>query len=30
MTVTGRTMAENLAHVKWNDEQDVVARRTSH
>ncbi len=24
MTVTGRTMAENLASVKWNDEQDVV------
>jgi dihydroxy-acid dehydratase len=24
MTVTGRTMAENLAHVRWNDEQDVV------
>ncbi|MCA0399768.1 MAG: dihydroxy-acid dehydratase [Proteobacteria bacterium] len=24
MTVTGRTMAENLANVKWNDEQDVV------
>jgi dihydroxy-acid dehydratase len=28
MTVTGRTMAENLASVKWNDDQDVV-RRTS-
>jgi dihydroxy-acid dehydratase len=24
MTVTGRTMAENLASVKWNGEQDVV------
>jgi dihydroxy-acid dehydratase len=24
MTVTGRTMAENLASVKWNDRQDVV------
>ena len=24
MTVTGRSMAENLEHVKWNDEQDVV------
>lgn len=24
MTVTGRTMAENLASVKWNDAQDVV------
>jgi dihydroxy-acid dehydratase len=24
LTVTGRTMAENLAGVKWNDEQDVV------
>jgi dihydroxy-acid dehydratase len=24
ITVTGRTMAENLASVKWNDEQDVV------
>lgn len=24
MTVTGRTMAENLAGVKWNDQQDVV------
>jgi dihydroxy-acid dehydratase len=28
MTVTGRTMAENLSAVKWNDEQDVV-RKTS-
>jgi dihydroxy-acid dehydratase len=24
LTVTGRTMAENLARVKWNDAQDVV------
>ncbi len=24
MTVTGRTMAENLKNVKWNDKQDVV------
>jgi len=24
MTVTGRTMAENLASVKWNEAQDVV------
>jgi dihydroxy-acid dehydratase len=24
MTVTGRTMAENLASVKWNNDQDVV------
>ena len=24
MTVTGRTIAENLASVRWNDEQDVV------
>ena len=24
MTVTGRTMAENLEKVRWNDEQDVV------
>ncbi len=24
MTVTGRTMAENLAAVKWNPNQDVV------
>ena len=24
MTVTGRTMAENLASVQWNDDQDVV------
>ena len=24
MTVTGRTMAENMASVKWNPDQDVV------
>ncbi|MEL7274162.1 MAG: dihydroxy-acid dehydratase [Pseudomonadota bacterium] len=24
MTVTGRTMAENMEYVEWNDEQDVV------
>ena len=24
MTVTGRTIAQNMASVKWNDEQDVV------
>jgi dihydroxy-acid dehydratase len=24
LTVTGRTMAENLAKVQWNDQQDVV------
>lgn len=24
LTVTGRTMAENLVHVAWNDEQDVI------
>ncbi len=24
MTVTGRTMAENLANVRWNDQQDVI------
>ncbi len=24
MTVTGRTLAENMAHVTWNDDQDVV------
>ncbi|MCE7030066.1 dihydroxy-acid dehydratase [Jiella avicenniae] len=24
MTVTGKTVAENLANVKWNEEQDVV------
>jgi dihydroxy-acid dehydratase len=28
MTVTGKTIAENLARVKWNDQQDVV-RTTS-
>ncbi len=28
MTVTGKTVAENLANVKWNDQQDVV-RTTS-
>ena len=26
ITVTGRTIAENLASVKWNDRQDVVRR----
>ncbi len=24
MTVTGRTLAENMEHVAWNDQQDVV------
>ena len=24
MTVTGRTLAENMEHVRWNDDQDVV------
>nr|MBA3447097.1 dihydroxy-acid dehydratase [Pseudaminobacter sp.] len=24
ITVTGRTLAENMEHVSWNDEQDVV------
>ena len=24
MTVTGRTIAENMSYVEWNDEQDVV------
>jgi len=24
MTVTGRTIAENMKSVKWNPEQDVV------
>jgi len=24
LTVTGRTLAENMSHVAWNDEQDVV------
>jgi dihydroxy-acid dehydratase len=28
ITVTGRTIAENLASVKWNDEQDVVRPAT--
>ncbi len=28
LTVTGRTVAENLAKVKWNDQQDVI-RATS-
>jgi dihydroxy-acid dehydratase len=28
MTVTGKTVAENLAKVKWNDQQDVI-RTTS-
>jgi dihydroxy-acid dehydratase len=26
LTVTGRTIAENMASVKWNDKQDVVRR----
>jgi dihydroxy-acid dehydratase len=29
MTVTGRTIAENLANVRWNDEQDVVRPATN-
>jgi dihydroxy-acid dehydratase len=29
MTVTGRTMAENLASVRWNDDQDVVRPATA-
>jgi dihydroxy-acid dehydratase len=29
MTVTGRTIAENLRSVRWNDDQDVV-RRADH
>src|SRR3712207_1436765 len=29
MTVTGRTMAANLAAVRWNEEQDVVRPATS-
>jgi dihydroxy-acid dehydratase len=29
MTVTGRTLAENLAEVKWRDDQDVI-RPASH
>jgi dihydroxy-acid dehydratase len=24
LTVTGRTLAENMAHIEWNDQQDVV------
>jgi dihydroxy-acid dehydratase len=24
LTVTGRTLAENMEHVRWNDQQDVV------
>ncbi len=24
MTVTGRTLAENMSHIKWNPDQDVV------
>jgi dihydroxy-acid dehydratase len=24
LTVTGRTLAENMSHVQWNDQQDVV------
>jgi dihydroxy-acid dehydratase len=27
ITVTGRTIAENLKRVKWNKDQDVVTRR---
>ena len=26
MTVTGRTIAENMSYVQWNDDQDVVRR----
>lgn len=29
ITVTGRTIAENLENVKWNDKQDVVVRASS-
>jgi len=29
LTVTGKTVAENLANVKWNDNQDVVVKATS-
>ncbi|MEO0635814.1 MAG: dihydroxy-acid dehydratase, partial [Pseudomonadota bacterium] len=29
MTVTGRTMAENMEAVKWNDDQDVVYPSTN-
>jgi dihydroxy-acid dehydratase len=28
LTVTGRTIAENLASVRWNDDQDVVRKAT--
>jgi dihydroxy-acid dehydratase len=24
LTVTGRTLAENMSHIQWNDQQDVV------
>ncbi len=24
LTVTGRTLAENMSHIEWNDQQDVV------
>ncbi|WP_336056623.1 dihydroxy-acid dehydratase [Nitratireductor sp. CH_MIT9313-5] len=26
MTVTGRTIAENMEHVSWNDQQDVIRK----
>ncbi len=29
MTVTGRTLAENMEYVKWNDKQDVVRKTTA-
>ena len=29
MTVTGRTMAENMASVEWNEERDVVRRASN-
>ncbi|MTI45205.1 dihydroxy-acid dehydratase [Roseibium hamelinense] len=29
MTVTGRTIAENMASVKWNDDQDVVRKAST-
>ncbi|MCC0024550.1 MAG: dihydroxy-acid dehydratase [Hyphomicrobiaceae bacterium] len=29
MTVTGKTIAENLAGVKWNDKQDVVVKAST-
>jgi len=29
MTVTGRTIAENMASVKWNDDQDVVRKASN-